>query len=150
MLCSRRDAVEKRTARCERSAPASCCAAPSPSRPECPRRPGSPAAGHLEFRLCTPHLHGGNLLVTKTKEQGIHVQAELLSMHITRGRLPPVVKHAVTGFAHRWLHGKQRQDLQQVVLDDVPDDAVLVEVPAAALRAKVLAENDLGCSGKNA
>ena len=30
-----------------------------------------------------------------------------------------------------------------MVLDDVPDDAVLVKVPAAPLRAKVLAEDDL-------
>ena len=45
--------------------------------------------------------------------------------------------------AHRLLHGKQGHDLQQVVLDHVADDAVLVKVPASALSAKVLAEDDL-------
>ena len=41
------------------------------------------------------------------------------------------------------LHCEERHDLEQVVLDDVADDAVLVEVAAAALRAEVLAEDDL-------
>ena len=45
--------------------------------------------------------------------------------------------------AHRRLHGEQGQDLQQVVLDDIPDDAVLVEVAAAPLGAEVLAEDHL-------
>mmetsp|Transcript_9038 Transcript_9038/g.25336 ORF Transcript_9038/g.25336 Transcript_9038/m.25336 type:complete len:544 (-) Transcript_9038:129-1760(-) len=45
--------------------------------------------------------------------------------------------------AHGGLHGEQRQHLQQVVLHDVPDDAVVVEVAPAALGAEVLAEDDL-------
>ena len=45
--------------------------------------------------------------------------------------------------AYRGLHGEQGHDLQQVVLDDVPDDAVVVKVPSPALGAKVLAEDDL-------
>ena len=44
---------------------------------------------------------------------------------------------------YRRLHGKQGHDLQQVVLDDVSDDAILVKVAAPPLCAKVLAENDL-------
>ncbi len=49
--------------------------------------------------------------------------------------------------AHRGLHGEQGQDLQQVVLDDVADDAVLVKVSAAPLRAEVLAEDHLRAEG---
>jgi hypothetical protein len=41
---------------------------------------------------------------------------------------------------HRLLHGEQGHNLQQVVLYDVPDDAILVKVAATTLRAKVLAE----------
>ena len=44
---------------------------------------------------------------------------------------------------YRRLHGKQGHDLQQVVLDDISDDAILIKVAAPALCAKVLAENDL-------
>jgi len=42
-----------------------------------------------------------------------------------------------------FLHGEQRHDLQQVVLHDVANDAVVVKVPAAALGAKVLGEANL-------
>ena len=38
---------------------------------------------------------------------------------------------------------QQRANLQEVVLDDVTDDAIVVEVAAAALSAKGLAEDDL-------
>ena len=44
---------------------------------------------------------------------------------------------------HRLLHGKQGDDLQQVVLDHIADDPILVKVPASALSAKVLAKDDL-------
>lgn len=44
---------------------------------------------------------------------------------------------------HRLLHGEEGQDLQQVVLDDVADDAVLVKVAAPPLGTKVLGEDDL-------
>lgn len=44
---------------------------------------------------------------------------------------------------YRRLHGKQGHDLQQMVLDDISDDAVLVEVAASALRAKIFTEDDL-------
>lgn len=45
--------------------------------------------------------------------------------------------------AYRGLHCKQGQNLQEVVLDDITDDAILVKVTAAALSSKVLTENDL-------
>lgn len=45
--------------------------------------------------------------------------------------------------AHRLLHGKQCQDLKQVVLNDITDDAILVKVPATPLSAKVFTEDDL-------
>lgn len=44
---------------------------------------------------------------------------------------------------HGGLHGEERQDLQQVVLDDVTDDAVLVKVAPSPLRAEVFTENHL-------
>ena len=44
---------------------------------------------------------------------------------------------------HRWLHGEERQDLEQMILDDVADDAVCVKVAATPLGAKVLAEDYL-------
>ena len=44
---------------------------------------------------------------------------------------------------YRGLHGKQGHDLQQVVLDDISNDAILVEVATSALRAEVFAEDDL-------
>ena len=44
---------------------------------------------------------------------------------------------------YRRLHGKQGHDLQQVVLDNISDDAVLIEVAASALCAKVFTEDDL-------
>ena len=44
---------------------------------------------------------------------------------------------------YRRLHGKQGHDLQQVVLDDISDDAILIKVAAPALCAKVFTENDL-------
>ena len=42
----------------------------------------------------------------------------------------------------RLFHGHEAQYLQQVVLHDVADDAELVEVAAAALRAERLRERD--------
>jgi hypothetical protein len=42
----------------------------------------------------------------------------------------------------RLLHGDEAEDLEQVVLHDVADDAELVEVPAAALSAERLLEGD--------
>ena len=44
---------------------------------------------------------------------------------------------------HRGLHGKESQNLEQVVLDDIADDAKLVKVAAPAFGAKVFAEYDL-------
>lgn len=44
---------------------------------------------------------------------------------------------------YRRLHGKQGHDLQQMVLDDISDDAILVKVSASPLCAKVFAEDDL-------
>ena len=44
---------------------------------------------------------------------------------------------------YRRLHGKQGHDLQQMVLDDISDDAVLIKVAASAFCAKVFAEDDL-------
>jgi hypothetical protein len=65
-----------------------------------------------------------------------------------RPRPAPAPRHAADAAAtHRLLHRKERQDLQQVVLDDVADDAILVKVAAAALRAEVLAEDDLCVRG---
>ncbi len=47
------------------------------------------------------------------------------------------------------LHGKQGYNLQQVVLNHIPDDAVLVKVPTPAIGTKILTENDLvGSSGE--
>jgi hypothetical protein len=48
---------------------------------------------------------------------------------------------------HRLLHGKQGQDLQQVVLDDVTYDAILVKVAPTPLGAKVFTEDDLQGKG---
>jgi len=44
---------------------------------------------------------------------------------------------------YRGLHCEQGQDLQQMVLDDITDDAILVKVAATPLCAKVLTEDDL-------
>ena len=51
--------------------------------------------------------------------------------------------NVVRGERARLLHGDEAEELEQVVLDDVADDAVLVEVPAPALRAEGLLEDDL-------
>mmetsp|Transcript_48938 Transcript_48938/g.140630 ORF Transcript_48938/g.140630 Transcript_48938/m.140630 type:complete len:270 (-) Transcript_48938:651-1460(-) len=48
---------------------------------------------------------------------------------------------AVQGFGG--LHSQPQEDLQQVVLHDVPDDAELVEVSSTAAGAKVFLEDDL-------
>lgn len=45
--------------------------------------------------------------------------------------------------AHRRFHREKGHDLQQVVLDDVTDDAVTIKVAAAALRPEVFAEDHL-------
>lgn len=45
--------------------------------------------------------------------------------------------------SYRRLHGKQGHDLQQMVLDDISDDAILIKVAAPALCAEVFTENDL-------
>ena len=47
---------------------------------------------------------------------------------------------------YRWLHGKQSQNLEEMVLYDVPDDAVLIKVSPTPLSAEVFAENDLDVS----
>ena len=44
---------------------------------------------------------------------------------------------------NRWFHGQQRQHLQQVILLNVPDDAVVVKVPTTALCPKRFLEGDL-------
>lgn len=44
---------------------------------------------------------------------------------------------------HRLLHREQRHNLQQVVLYDITDDAVLVKVAATPLCAEVFTEYDL-------
>ena len=44
---------------------------------------------------------------------------------------------------YRWLHGKQGQDLEQMILNHIADDAILVEVAPTPLSAKVLAEDHL-------
>ena len=41
------------------------------------------------------------------------------------------------------LHGKEGKYLQQVILDDISDDAVLIKVSAPPFSAKVFTENDL-------
>ena len=58
-------------------------------------------------------------------------------------QLPHVRKTKANKATHRWLHGKERYDLQQVVLDDVTNDAVLIKVTPATVCTKVLTENDL-------
>lgn len=45
--------------------------------------------------------------------------------------------------AHWGLHRKERQDLKEVVLDDITNDAILIEVSAAPLCPEVLTEDDL-------
>mmetsp|Transcript_9702 Transcript_9702/g.31580 ORF Transcript_9702/g.31580 Transcript_9702/m.31580 type:complete len:350 (+) Transcript_9702:467-1516(+) len=54
-----------------------------------------------------------------------------------------LVPDVIRAEADRRLHGKERHDLQQVVLHDVSDDAVVVEVPPAPLGPEVLTEDDL-------
>lgn len=49
-----------------------------------------------------------------------------------------------------WLHGKQGHDLQQVVLDDVSDNAILVKVAPSPLCAEVFTEDDLYISDEAA
>eukprot|EP00976_Prorocentrum_cordatum_P087308 1186850-Prorocentrum_minimum.AAC.1 len=57
------------------------------------------------------------------------------------------VADVVRAEARGALHRNQRHDLQQVVLDDVADDAVVVKVPPPALYADGLLENDLRYAG---
>lgn len=45
--------------------------------------------------------------------------------------------------SHRGLHGKEGDDLQQVVLEHISDDAIGVKVASTALCTKVFAEDDL-------
>mmetsp|Transcript_11898 Transcript_11898/g.22286 ORF Transcript_11898/g.22286 Transcript_11898/m.22286 type:complete len:251 (+) Transcript_11898:235-987(+) len=45
--------------------------------------------------------------------------------------------------AHWLLHCEESQNLKQVVLHDISDDAVVVEVSSPSLRAKILTEDDL-------
>ena len=45
--------------------------------------------------------------------------------------------------AYRLLHGKQRCDLQQMVLNDIPDDAIVVKIASPSFCAKVLTEDHL-------
>ena len=45
--------------------------------------------------------------------------------------------------AYWWLHGKQGHDLQQVILDDISDDAILVEIASSPLCPKIFTEDDL-------
>ena len=48
--------------------------------------------------------------------------------------------HAET---YRLLHGKECQDLEQVVLDDISNDPILVKIAAPTFSAKILAEDHL-------
>lgn len=52
-------------------------------------------------------------------------------------------RHSSKSGAYWRFHGKQGHDLEQMVLNDVTDDAILVKVAAAALCAKVFTEDDL-------
>mmetsp|Transcript_4173 Transcript_4173/g.15289 ORF Transcript_4173/g.15289 Transcript_4173/m.15289 type:complete len:394 (-) Transcript_4173:383-1564(-) len=45
--------------------------------------------------------------------------------------------------ARRFLHREQRQNLQQVILHDIANDAVMVKVSTSALGAKIFAKVDL-------
>lgn len=49
----------------------------------------------------------------------------------------------VVTLAHRRLHSKQCQDLQQVILDDITNDAILIKIATTALSTKVFTEDDL-------
>lgn len=51
---------------------------------------------------------------------------------------PKEAPDVVGSEAHGLLHGYQSEDLSEVVLHDVADDAEVIEVPAAALCAEGL------------
>jgi hypothetical protein len=81
--------------------------------------------------------HGGVVGVARVRLAALGVALVLAHHHVLELQLPHGPQHLhllvadVLGVqAHRGLHGEQGQDLQQVVLHDVPDDAVVVEVAA--------------------
>mmetsp|Transcript_25097 Transcript_25097/g.68195 ORF Transcript_25097/g.68195 Transcript_25097/m.68195 type:complete len:241 (-) Transcript_25097:1048-1770(-) len=66
-------------------------------------------------------------------------QCDILQRHL-RHRLQDLDLLITDGLSiqgHRWLHGEQCHNLEQVVLHDIADDAVPVEVASAAFSAKV-------------
>lgn len=68
----------------------------------------------------------------------------LVNQSVTSGKGPE--RKGLTARAqgmYRRLHGKQGHDLQQVILDDISNDAVFIKVATPALGAKVFTENDL-------
>mmetsp|Transcript_5741 Transcript_5741/g.13964 ORF Transcript_5741/g.13964 Transcript_5741/m.13964 type:complete len:240 (+) Transcript_5741:567-1286(+) len=57
------------------------------------------------------------------------------------GVADPVSRRGPVDLGRR-LHGHQGQHLHEVILDHIPDDPVVREIPTAALRAEVLLERD--------
>mmetsp|Transcript_16308 Transcript_16308/g.48909 ORF Transcript_16308/g.48909 Transcript_16308/m.48909 type:complete len:388 (+) Transcript_16308:465-1628(+) len=68
-------------------------------------------------------------------------------LHCDRGDGPQhlhlLIPDVIGTQADRLLHGNERHDLNQVILDDIPNDAELVKVAAPPLRAKRLLEANL-------
>ena len=50
------------------------------------------------------------------------------------------------GDGYRGFHGKQCQNLQQVILYDISDDAIAIKIAAATFRPKIFTEDNLNIS----
>mmetsp|Transcript_17395 Transcript_17395/g.52121 ORF Transcript_17395/g.52121 Transcript_17395/m.52121 type:complete len:381 (-) Transcript_17395:766-1908(-) len=115
-------------------------------------------------RVVDEHRHRAKRGAQAASWHGVVIQVARQALAGTLAAPPPVLTYHHVGHGHllhaaqhlhllvadvlrvqadRGLHGEQRQDLQQVVLDDVTDDAILVKVPAAPLCAEILTEDDL-------